>query len=139
MTIPKSFELLLCQSLKRPHASMKMSNFERKYSPGYRHKICIGKRKSTSEKGLYRESLNERRSSLSYLSILSDVAEFGSTFRVFKTKKFEGTSNCYTYSPVPRKLYDDLSIPIFLKTVGFMLSRIDLNSTSTLSGNVSPL
>ena len=26
-----------------------MSNFERKYSPGYRHVICIGKTKSTSQ------------------------------------------------------------------------------------------
>lgn len=31
---------------------MKMSNFERKYPPGYRRKICIGKTKSTNEKGL---------------------------------------------------------------------------------------
>ena len=31
---------------------MKLSNFERKYSPGYRHMICIGKTKSTSEKGV---------------------------------------------------------------------------------------
>ena len=31
---------------------MNMSNFERKLSPGYRHMICIGKTKSTSEKGL---------------------------------------------------------------------------------------
>ena len=31
---------------------MKMANFERKYSPGYRHMIFIGKTKSTSEKGL---------------------------------------------------------------------------------------
>ena len=31
---------------------MTMSNFERKYSPGYRHMICTGQTKSTSEKGL---------------------------------------------------------------------------------------
>ena len=31
---------------------MKISNFGRKYSPGYRHMICIGKTKSTSAKGL---------------------------------------------------------------------------------------
>ena len=47
--IPRRFELLLC-SLKRPRASMKMYNFERKYYPGYRHMICFGKTKSTSEK-----------------------------------------------------------------------------------------
>ena len=29
---------------------MKMSNFERKHSPGHRHMICIGKTESTSEK-----------------------------------------------------------------------------------------
>ena len=29
-----------------------MQDFERKYSPGYRHVICIGKTKSTSEKRL---------------------------------------------------------------------------------------
>ena len=34
--------------LKLPdvHASMKTSNFERKFSPGYRHMICIEKSKS---------------------------------------------------------------------------------------------
>ena len=31
---------------------MKMSKFDRKYSPGYRHIICIGKTKSIGEKGL---------------------------------------------------------------------------------------
>ena len=51
VTKPRRFEPLLC-SLKRPRASMKMSHFERKYSPEYRHLICIGKTKSTSEKGL---------------------------------------------------------------------------------------
>ena len=30
-----------------------MTNFERKYSPGYCHMICIGKTKSTSEEGLF--------------------------------------------------------------------------------------
>ena len=35
-----------------PEEYMKMSNFERKYPPGYRRKICIGKTKSTNEKGL---------------------------------------------------------------------------------------
>ena len=34
----------------RSRAPMKMSNFERKYSPGHPH---IGKTKSTSEKGLF--------------------------------------------------------------------------------------
>ena len=29
-----------------------MSDFERKYSPGNRYMICIGKTESTSEKGL---------------------------------------------------------------------------------------
>ena len=29
--------------------SMKMSNFERKYSPEYGHMNCIGKAKSTTE------------------------------------------------------------------------------------------
>ena len=43
---------ILLISLSRLRASMKMSNFERKYSPEYRHIICIGKTKSTSEKGL---------------------------------------------------------------------------------------
>ena len=52
VTIPSRFELLLC-SLKRAWASMKMSNFEIKYSPGYCHMICVGKSKSTSEKGLF--------------------------------------------------------------------------------------
>ena len=36
---------------------MRMKNFERKYSPGYRHMICIVKTKSTSEKGLLRKVL----------------------------------------------------------------------------------
>ena len=31
---------------------MKMSNFERKYCPGYCHVICTGKTKSTSEKSV---------------------------------------------------------------------------------------
>ena len=39
-------------SLERLRASMKMSNFERKCSPGNRHMVFIGKTKSTSEKGL---------------------------------------------------------------------------------------
>ena len=43
---------ILLISLSRLRASMKMSNFEIKYSPEYRHMICIGKTKSTSEKGL---------------------------------------------------------------------------------------
>ena len=51
VTVPRRFELLLC-SLKRPRTSMKMSNFERKHSPEYRHMICIGQTTSTSEKGL---------------------------------------------------------------------------------------
>ena len=51
VTIPRGFEPLSC-SLERPRASMKMSNFERKYSPGYRHMISIVKTKSRSEKGL---------------------------------------------------------------------------------------
>ena len=50
MTIPWTFEPLSC-SLKR-RASMKIPNFKRKYSPGYRHMIFIGKTKSTSEEGL---------------------------------------------------------------------------------------
>ena len=39
---------MLC-SLRKLRARMKMSNFERKYSPGYRHVICIGKTKSKSQ------------------------------------------------------------------------------------------
>ena len=42
--IPRRLELLLC-SLKRPRASMKMSYFERRYSPGYRHVMYVGKTK----------------------------------------------------------------------------------------------
>ena len=37
---------------------MKMSNFDRKYSPGNRHMICIGKTKTTSEKGLFNDCVN---------------------------------------------------------------------------------
>ena len=32
--------------------SMKMTHFERKYSPWYRHMICIGENKIDSEKGV---------------------------------------------------------------------------------------
>ena len=53
VTIPGRSALLLC-SLKRPRASMKMFNFERDYSPEYRHVICIEKTTPTSEKGLLR-------------------------------------------------------------------------------------
>ena len=49
VTIPRRLELMLC-SIKRPRACMKMSNFQRRYSPGYRHMTCIGKTKSTSGK-----------------------------------------------------------------------------------------
>ena len=42
------FEPFSC-SLKGLRANMKISNFDRKYSPGYRHVICIGKTKSASE------------------------------------------------------------------------------------------
>ena len=42
------FDPSLC-SLKRLCTITKMSNFERKYSPRYHHKICIWKAKSTSE------------------------------------------------------------------------------------------
>ena len=49
MTVPRRFELLSC-SLKRPCASMKMSNFERKYSSGFRHMICFGKTKIGKQK-----------------------------------------------------------------------------------------
>ena len=44
LTVPRRFEPLSC-SFKRLCASIKMSNFERKYSPGSRHMICIGKTK----------------------------------------------------------------------------------------------
>ena len=55
MTIPTRFQPSSC-SLKRLHASTKISNVERKYCAGYRHMICIGKTKSwTSEKGLLSE------------------------------------------------------------------------------------
>ena len=55
MTIPGRFQPSSC-SLKRLHASTKISNVERKYCAGYRHMICIGKTKSwTSEKGLLSE------------------------------------------------------------------------------------
>ena len=57
MTIPERFEPLLC-SLKRLRASMKMSNFEGKYSPGYRHPIGIGETKLTREKDLLLGILN---------------------------------------------------------------------------------
>ena len=40
---------------------MKMPNFERKYSPGYRHMICIGKTKSTSGKGLFVKCPTKRK------------------------------------------------------------------------------
>ena len=48
MTILWRFEPLSC-FLKRLPESIKVSNFERKYSPGYRHMIRIGKI-TTSEK-----------------------------------------------------------------------------------------
>ena len=51
-TLSQWFEPLSC-SLKQRRASMKMSNYESKYSPGYRHMICIGKAKSSNEKGLF--------------------------------------------------------------------------------------
>ena len=51
-------------SLKRLRASMKMSNFERKYCPEYRHMICIGKTKSTSEKGLLSEFVSKSKNGL---------------------------------------------------------------------------
>ena len=41
-----------------------MSNLERKYSPGYRHMICIGKTKSTGEKGLLSEFVFEIKNGL---------------------------------------------------------------------------
>ena len=53
---------IMCQSpgglnlivfTQRQCASMKMSKFELKHSPRNRHMICIGKTKSTSEKGLF--------------------------------------------------------------------------------------
>ena len=37
---------------------MKMSNFDRNYSPGNRHMICIGKTKTTSEEGLFNDCVN---------------------------------------------------------------------------------
>ena len=40
---------------------MKMSIFEIKYSPGYRHVICVGKTTSASEKGLLRAFIFWRR------------------------------------------------------------------------------
>ena len=51
MTIPRRFEPLSCSLIRLP-ASMKMSNFERKYPPGYHPMICNGKAKTTSEKAL---------------------------------------------------------------------------------------
>ena len=51
VTLPRRFEPLSC-SLKRLRASRKMSNFARKYPPGYCHMICVERTKSTSEKGL---------------------------------------------------------------------------------------
>ena len=44
MTIPRRFEPLSC-SLTGLRARMTMSDFERKYSPGYRHMICLQKTK----------------------------------------------------------------------------------------------
>ena len=43
----------LSRSLKRMCASMKMCYFERRYSPGYRHMIWLGKTKLMCEKGLF--------------------------------------------------------------------------------------
>ena len=59
MTIPRRIEPLSF-SLKRLRASMKMSNFQRKYAPEYRHMTSIRKTKSTSEKGLLRVLLDKR-------------------------------------------------------------------------------
>ena len=50
--IPRRFEPLSC-SLSRLRANIKMSNFERKYSPGYRHMICTGKTTPRSKKGVF--------------------------------------------------------------------------------------
>ena len=58
------FEPLSCVSSKRLRASIKMSNLERKYSPVYRHIICIGKTKSTGEKGLLSEFVFEIKNRL---------------------------------------------------------------------------
>ena len=44
VTIPRRFEPLSC-SLTGLRASMTMSDFERKYSLGYRHMICLRKQK----------------------------------------------------------------------------------------------
>ena len=43
---------------------MKMSNFERKYCSESRHMICIGKTKSTSEKGLLSEFVSKLKNGL---------------------------------------------------------------------------
>ena len=42
---------------------MRMSNFERKYSPGYRHMICIGKTKSTNEKVCFENQYSSSKNS----------------------------------------------------------------------------
>ena len=69
MTIPRKFHLLLC-SLKGPRARRQMSNIRIKYSPGYSHMICIGKTKSTSEKGLLKAAINKRSDSDKYLLLV---------------------------------------------------------------------
>ena len=85
MTIATRFEPL-SNSLKRLRASMKITNLEGKYSPGYRHMICIGKTKSTSEKGLLPSSLRLIHSTLRFLlsvgkpSLNSEAAAEGHLF-----------------------------------------------------------
>ena len=63
-TTPRRFEPL-SWLLKRLRASMKMSNFERKYSPRY-HMICIGKTKSINEKVCYQYSSSKNSTAKVY-------------------------------------------------------------------------
>ena len=57
-----------------------MSNFERKYSPGYRRMICIGKTKSTSQKGLLFSKLVVYLFNLNVLFSQADLVIFSREF-----------------------------------------------------------
>ena len=71
VAIPWRVESLSC-SLERLFESMKMSNFERKYSPGYCNMICCWKTKSTSKQGLFFSLLlGQAMARIINLSILS--------------------------------------------------------------------
>ena len=83
---------------------MKMFNFERKYSPGYRHMICIGKTKSTSEKGLLETGKDEvnNKDNTTNLKFIGRVREKVRAARAARTLEFRAvfckttTSNYHT-------------------------------------------